>query len=174
MNTMNAFVYFLAAPAVEMVKIGMTACAINTRLSALRMSSPVPLETLAIIELPCPGNALYRDGWGSRAGDYAKEVERRLHDRHYEARAHGEWFKLTEAILGDIDAINAGVFDHLALPPAQERVTGARAEWLEKRTEAIRRGKQAAKEQKERSERARKAAATVRRNKRRAQLPVSA
>ncbi len=70
--------YFVLGVGTDKVKIGRTQN-LDMRMQALRCASPVPLELLATVTL---------DG----------ELEHRLHKHFYKIRAHGEWFKKTEAL----------------------------------------------------------------------------
>lgn len=71
-------IYFIAAPSVNMVKIGVS-CDVVRRLSELINSSPVPLTLI-----------------GSRLGN--KKAESYIHRLFASHRAHGEWFHLTSEI----------------------------------------------------------------------------
>lgn len=72
-------VYFVAAESVALIKIGRTGD-VRRRMNALRVASPVHLQLLATIEDP------------------AGTLERELHRRFADLRAHGEWFRADAAI----------------------------------------------------------------------------
>lgn len=76
-------VYFIHAPLAGLIKIGRTTN-IGSRLSSLRMSSPVHLFLLRTIE-----------------GGVEKEAE--LHRRWQAIRQHGEWFSATPELIAEID-----------------------------------------------------------------------
>lgn len=72
-------VYFLHAPAVNLVKIG-TSFDPERRLQEVRLISPVEVRLIGVIR-----------------GDYKTEGD--LHKRFEGLRARGEWFHATEALL---------------------------------------------------------------------------
>lgn len=71
---MRGFIYFVAAPAQGLVKIGYTTN-MKERLSALLTGSPVKLDILKVI----PGSYVDERGWHRRWAIY---------------RTRGEWFRL--------------------------------------------------------------------------------
>lgn len=101
-------IYFIGAPSLGMVKIGHSAD-VATRLRDVRRHSPVPLVLLAA--LPVEGDD------SPRARRQQMAIERRFHERHFDARVHDEWFRLTPELRADIEAVRAGSFDVEALPP---------------------------------------------------------
>lgn len=75
----------------DWIKIGWTTN-LETRLSALRTSSPVPLNVLLAI-------------------DGGRREEAFLHDKLQDHRAEGEWFSKTEAVLQEIASLREqGIF----------------------------------------------------------------
>jgi hypothetical protein len=69
---MTGQVYFLKAPAVNLIKIGFSIDP-ERRLNEVRLISPTPVEFM-----------------GSIRGDY--EEERALHQKFAHLHSHGEWF----------------------------------------------------------------------------------
>lgn len=84
-DSKQEFIYFLAY--VDVVKIGFTN-SLNSRISSIRMMSPVPLALL-----------------GAIPGDRHKEQE--IHQRFAHLRRHGEWFSLTDDLKRYLDRILA-------------------------------------------------------------------
>jgi hypothetical protein len=72
----SGYVYFIHAPAVNLVKIGFTAAVPDRRLRALRCGSPVRLKRLGLLRGP-------------------RQLEKSLHARFREHHSHGEWFHLS-------------------------------------------------------------------------------
>lgn len=69
-------IYFIACPAANAVKIGITSGRVYERMNLLQVGCPLPLEMLAAFE-------------GSKADEVA------LHLRFANLRIRGEWFHLT-------------------------------------------------------------------------------
>lgn len=80
------FVYFIEAKETGLIKIGLANCA-RARLKQLQTLSPVPLVLLGVVET---------DKFGA--------LEKDLHRRFAEHRAHGEWFHACEPIRAYIAA----------------------------------------------------------------------
>jgi hypothetical protein len=85
-------IYFITCREVGRVKIGFSAKP-QARASVAQVGSPLPLE----LERVCDGTR----------GDEAA-----LHERFSDARAHGEWFRLTPEIEGFMAALPRYVWRH--------------------------------------------------------------
>lgn len=83
MSDATGYVYFIAAPSVDLIKIGFTENHPNGRLNTLQCASPIPLEAVALV-------------YGER------EDEAKLHAAFADARSHGEWFHVTPKLLAFI------------------------------------------------------------------------
>lgn len=84
-----AVIYFVASPAANSVKIGFTKNAVERRLSAIRMYSPLPLELVGTIP-------------GSQA------VEAALHAKFRSNHLHNEWFVLEGPLRRFLGALALG------------------------------------------------------------------
>lgn len=74
------FIYFVHAPACNLIKIGYSAQQPDTRFSSLKVASPVPLFRL-----------------GYMRGHVA--LERDLHARFQDHHSHGEWFEASPGLV---------------------------------------------------------------------------
>lgn len=97
-------IYFVHAPLVNLVKIGVANDA-APRLRQLQGESPVPLVLLAVT--PC-----FRGG----------TLERRLHQEFHHLRRHGEWFELSARLADHIESMA------LAYPTRLARLQAAMAD----------------------------------------------
>jgi hypothetical protein len=80
------YVYFLLSPVNQLVKIGYSKEHPKGRFRRLRATSPVPLDTIAIMR-----------------GTQTTESD--LHQKFLSLWSHGEWFHVDESLLGHIDEI---------------------------------------------------------------------
>lgn len=88
------WVYFVLAPEVNRVKIGMSS-SVGTRLRSLQVSSPVILKCMGMIEFP---------------SEYeARKQEKSYHERFYSQHFNGEWFNCSENLIQQIKADIASV-----------------------------------------------------------------
>lgn len=81
--------YFLAAPSVAAIKVGVSADPLK-RLQSVQVWSPVPLHVAAVYE---PGDLL---------------TEAELLHRFRDHRLHGEWVRVVPALMSAIHAVRAG------------------------------------------------------------------
>jgi hypothetical protein len=79
-------VYFILAPEINRIKIGITRQSVPERLASMQCDSPCDLQILASLE-----------------ADGNKEVE--LHERFKKYNHHGEWFEVSEPILAFIEEL---------------------------------------------------------------------
>ena len=107
------FVYFVEAPEVGRIKIGV-AVDVCKRLNSLRGSSPARLDLRGFIQMPT---------WSE-----ARAMEQRLHREFVEHRCWGEWFETELCILNRLECL-CGVAaqppeDHWRVCPktAEERI----------------------------------------------------
>lgn len=83
------YVYFIEAVGVGLIKIGLANC-VRKRLASLTPASPVPLRLMC-----------------KTPTDRVGTLEKELHVRFAEHRAHGEWFRVAPDLTAYIDALLA-------------------------------------------------------------------
>lgn len=112
LHRLDGYVYAIARNRSGPIKFGHSADPMR-RTSSLRMSSPVPLQVLALFASP------------DRRG-----LETRIHELLSSSREHGEWFRALPASLEIVDALAAerlrccgavAVFGHDELCRSNER-----------------------------------------------------
>lgn len=98
-------VYFVHAPAANLLKIGFTARPFALRLMQLRSNSPVSLDVLAVIR-------------GTR------DSERKLHARFLKLWSHGEWFRDDAGLLSYVSGLDGLPFPESPKPKPPRAVIG--------------------------------------------------
>jgi hypothetical protein len=82
-------VYFIEAEGLELIKIGIANC-VRSRMATLVKMSPAPLRLLC-----------------KTPTDKVGTLEKELHARFAEHRAHGEWFRAAPAVTEYVEALRA-------------------------------------------------------------------
>jgi len=100
-------IYFILAPSVNKVKIGVSD-KIEQRLSNLQVGSPVKLELLLYFKAD-------------------PHIENKLHERFCEYRSHGEWFEYAKPIKDIVLEISKNCEDIVLLDNTQGRFDGSPA-----------------------------------------------
>lgn len=83
------YVYFIEALGLDLIKIGVANC-VRSRMASLVPMSPAPLKLLC-----------------KTPTDRIGSLEKELHARFAEHRAHGEWFRAAPPVVEYIDALRA-------------------------------------------------------------------
>jgi hypothetical protein len=88
------WVYFILAPEVNRIKIGLSSSVLD-RLRNMQVGSPVILKCIGVIEYP---------------SEYeARKREKNYHNKFYSQHFNGEWFNCTDGLTQEIEADIASV-----------------------------------------------------------------